>query len=163
MHWKPEHYGDPDYEVWTCRQFAIGGYCDRGKKCPMLHVLNCPDYEEEGSCPRGRSCTLAHPVTQRTQRLMETPSNKYEREIDEVVVDNDHPEKTIISSYTIDPKLLLTVIPRGKYDIYLDNGNPLEEIPAKNNPFLISLSDTSDSNSDYESDEIKKNNDYIGV
>ena len=34
-HFKPDHYDDPNYEILTCRPFAITGYCARGKKCPF--------------------------------------------------------------------------------------------------------------------------------
>lgn len=161
LHQKPKHYDDPNYQIWICRQFAIGGYCERGKYCPMMHVFNCPDFEEDGKCPRGRSCTLGHPITQRTQELMLTPSNKYERGIDDIVIDNDKPEKTIISSYTIDPKLLLTVVPRGKYDIYLDVGNPTKR--THDNPYVITLSDTSDSEENDELDEMERGDDFVGL
>lgn len=166
IHRRPEHYGDSDYEIWVCRRFAIGGYCDRGEMCPLMHIFECPDFQEDGKCPRGRSCTLSHTITQRTQELMATPSNKYVREDDDVYVEEDK-KKIIISSYTIDPEILLTVVPRGKYDIYLDNGPKKKKQKKgkkqeKDNQYIITLSD---SDSEYNSDDndIKNNLDYIQV
>lgn len=129
LHHKPPGYDLPNHEIWVCRPFAIGGCCERGKKCPFLHFMNCPDFEEDGVCLRGNSCQLAHPITKRTQDLMVTPSNKYEfkPEVDEVLVESDNedeskpPKKVVINSYTVDPELLfVTSNMDGKYDIYID-------------------------------------------
>lgn len=130
VHHKPRHFNDADYEIWTCRPFAIGGHCARGIKCPFIHQWTCPDYEEDGSCPRGILCTLTHQVTKRTQQLMATPSNKYvcHKANDESVVVGDDEEsagtkegKLIISSYTVLPQDLFVTCQNGRYDFYIDN------------------------------------------
>lgn len=120
-HFKPAHYNDPNYEIWTCRPFAIGGFCLRGKKCPFLHLLNCPDFEEDNYCVMGRECPLTHQFTLKTQDLIATKSNKYIR--DETVVTEESmptPVKTIVNSYTVDPKLLFVVDETGNYQFYID-------------------------------------------
>ncbi|KAI3403798.2 hypothetical protein KGF56_003433 [Candida oxycetoniae] len=80
MHTVPEYYDDPRYEIWTCRPFALGSWCSRGKNCPFLHLLNCPDFEEDNVCPRGHECTLNHVFTLRTQKSISTRFNVYIRE-----------------------------------------------------------------------------------
>lgn len=99
--------------VWTCRPFAVGGWCDRGDLCPFLHLYKCPDFEESAVCPRGKKCTLMHPVTRRIQEMMATPS-----EVNGVLVADQEPGTTVVSSYTVDPSVLF-VLP-GTYDYYID-------------------------------------------
>lgn len=69
LHHKPPLYDDPKYEVWVCRPFAMGGYCQRGTKCPFVHRSICPDYEELGHCSKPR-CPLKHINTNRHQFMM---------------------------------------------------------------------------------------------
>ncbi|CAN3377405.1 hypothetical protein DIRU0_E52020 [Diutina rugosa] len=68
-HHKPPLYDDPKYEIWVCRPFAVGGYCQRGSKCPFMHYLICPEYEENGRCSRS-DCSLKHIDTYRHQAMM---------------------------------------------------------------------------------------------
>lgn len=103
-HILPKHSKDPRYEIWTCRPFALGGYCERGHSCPFAHLFNCPDYEESGMCPRGKSCTLQHNITKRTQLLSANLQEEYGVFCAE---EDDEKEKIIISSYTVEPKKLL--------------------------------------------------------
>lgn len=159
LHHKPPNYDDLTFEIWVCRPFAIRGWCSRGKQCMFLHVLNCPDFEEDGVCPKGNSCTLAHPITKRTQQLMITPATKYVRpDEDEVDVGSDTEkkvEKTVVSSYTVEPSLLfIAPILNGKYDIYIDqeDTNTFKE----NSEFLIEDSSESD-------DDLERNTDFIGI
>ncbi|OBA16959.1 hypothetical protein METBIDRAFT_17791, partial [Metschnikowia bicuspidata var. bicuspidata NRRL YB-4993] len=83
-HELPAHARDSDFSIWTCRPFAVGGWCDRGRLCPFAHLYNCPDYEESGLCPRGNSCPLTHTITKRSFE----------------------PQNTIVSSYSVDPAVL---------------------------------------------------------
>lgn len=101
VHRVPRHAQDNNYSVWTCRPFAVGGWCLRGSMCPFLHLYNCPDFEEVGLCPRGKNCSLAHVVTKRIQELMTTP-----QDTSGVVVARDSDSKTLINSYSVDPAML---------------------------------------------------------
>ncbi|ODV93942.1 hypothetical protein PACTADRAFT_18565 [Pachysolen tannophilus NRRL Y-2460] len=47
-------------EIPVCRNFAIGGYCPKGKSCELRHDFSCPDFIESGLCPRGKNCKLNH-------------------------------------------------------------------------------------------------------
>lgn len=143
----PDEFGQ-DTEVWVCRQFAIGGWCERGKKCPFLHLLECPDFEEDGICPRKQACPLAHSVTLRTQKLMSVPKNKYQRPDDDVTIDSDE-ETKVVSSYTVDPERLF-VGKEEQYDAYID-------VKPQESEFLIHL-DSSDSD-----DELEEINDFVGI
>lgn len=96
---------------------------------------------------------MAHPVTLRTQELMTTPNNKYERPDDVVVEEED--AKTIISSYTVEPSLLFVTSEKGKYDIYVDTTGDRVETP---NEFMIHLGLDSESENDFED-----NGDYVGL
>ncbi|RCK62207.1 hypothetical protein Cantr_09090 [Candida viswanathii] len=171
-HFKPDYYDDPNYEILTCRPFAIGGYCARGKKCPFLHLPNCPDFEEDNYCRYGRECALTHRFTLRTQDQIATRSNKYIRE--ETVVTKETtptPQKQIISSYTVDPKLLFAVDLTGNYQYYIDNEGNLAANDSKE--FLIELSDSEEDDIDSETegfdeedgeeDDLELNDDYVGV
>lgn len=113
LHKLPAHAKNANIEVWTCRPFAVGGWCDRGSMCPFLHLYNCPDYEESALCPRGLRCKLTHTVTRRLQEMMSQPG-----EVDGVVVEDHIAEKRIISSYTIPSELLF---PSARvYDFVID-------------------------------------------
>ncbi|ODV77894.1 putative transcription factor with zinc finger DNA-binding motif-containing protein, partial [Suhomyces tanzawaensis NRRL Y-17324] len=162
QHWKPPCYDNPNHEVWVCRPFVIGGWCGRGKKCPLLHVFNCPDFEEDGTCPKGKACSLTHQVTKRHQDLMVTPANKYvATEEEEVLVESDNEDETpstvTINSYTVDPALLFVSLDDSRYDVYVDTSK--EQSPAststfnENSAFLI----VDDSSS--ESDDLGDNAD----
>lgn len=112
-HKLPAHSKDPAYEIWTCRPFSIGSWCDRGGQCPFAHLYNCPDYEENGFCPRRKSCLLSHTPSIRIQARM-----ALQVEQDGVVIPKEGTEKIIISSYTVEPSLLF----RGPetYDFVVD-------------------------------------------
>lgn len=162
-HTTPEGYEDSNTEIWTCRPFAIAGWCIRGDKCPFLHLLQCPDFEETGKCPRGKSCFLSHPYTLRTQELMTLPGNKYQREQkdEEILIESDDErEKQVINSYTVDPSLLFV---RGKlenkYDFYIDQ--PTQEKVQPNEEFMIHLE--SESEDETSGSDLEANSDYIGV
>ncbi len=43
----------------VCKDFAVLGYCGKGKECPERHVHECPDYANTGVC-RKRRCHLPH-------------------------------------------------------------------------------------------------------
>jgi hypothetical protein len=43
----------------VCRDFAVLGYCDKGKRCDQQHIFECPDFVETGNCP-DNSCKLNH-------------------------------------------------------------------------------------------------------
>lgn len=101
IHRVPPHGKDAHYSLWTCRPFAIGGWCLRGSMCPFLHLYNCPDFEEVGRCPRGKNCSLAHVVTKRIQELMTTPQDTRG-----VAVARDSDSKILINSYSVEPALL---------------------------------------------------------
>lgn len=165
QHHKPEHYGDENYDIWICRPFAIGGWCERGSKCPFLHLFHCPDFEEENDCPRGSSCTLTHVITKRTQKLMESTSNTYERDPNEDVVVNEEDgvkEKNIINSYTVPPDVLFITSKKGKYDIFIDNDPSVAETPLKtDSEFTINFNSDDYSTEEEEIDGLEENNDYI--
>jgi hypothetical protein len=45
----------------ACYDFAMYGYCEKGKSCQEKHLHQCPDYEKTGKCPRGlKKCFRAH-------------------------------------------------------------------------------------------------------
>ena len=48
---------DPSAPV--CRDFAILGYCGKGKECLDRHISECPDYANTGVC-RSTRCRLRH-------------------------------------------------------------------------------------------------------
>lgn len=48
---------DPSAPV--CRDFAILGYCGKGKDCLNRHIFECPDYANTGAC-RSTKCRLPH-------------------------------------------------------------------------------------------------------
>jgi hypothetical protein len=166
QHSKPDHFDDPDTEIWICRPFAVGGVCERGLRCPFLHLYVCPDFQEDGTCPRGKSCTLSHPVTPTTQKLILNHSTA--ESDDDVLVESENqertPKKIIISSYTVAPDVLFSKPIDEKYDFYIDSNPgraPLPETTDKNtfqqnNEFMIHL-DSSDS----ELDDLEENNDYV--
>ncbi|KAK6872726.1 Zinc finger CCCH domain-containing protein 3 [Candida tropicalis] len=173
-HFKPDHYDDPNYEILTCRPFAITGYCARGKKCPFLHLPSCPDFEEDNYCRYGRECSLPHRFTLRVQEQIATRSNKYVR--DETVISEEvtpSPQKIVISSYTVDPKLLFAVDSTGNYQYYIDNEGNQTSNDSKE--FLIELSESEDNEDDFDSesdnseeddcegDDLELNGDYVGV
>ncbi|EMG48635.1 hypothetical protein G210_0756 [Candida maltosa Xu316] len=172
-HHKPAHYDDQDYEIWTCRPFAVGGYCERGKKCPFLHLLNCPDFEEDNYCPDGRDCKLNHQFTLRNQDMISTKSNKYVR--DPTVVTEEpplEPLKKVINSYTVDPATLWMRDTTGNYQFYIDNEGSQFGDSKDSNQFVIELSDSEEEEeeeSDFSSeeedddDELEHNDDYVGV
>ncbi|KAK6462407.1 hypothetical protein DFJ63DRAFT_154413 [Scheffersomyces coipomensis] len=173
LHHKPPRYDDSSVEIWVCRPFAVGGWCDRGTRCPFLHLLNCPDFEEDGVCHRGKSCELSHPITLRTQKLMSTPVNKFEREsriykferVSSTYIgeDNDENEKEIINSYTVDPEsLFVSSTLQGKYDIYIDQKGNNDSTDFKDN-FMITLSDSESSEDSNESDGIDDNTDFVHI
>ncbi|KAK6456581.1 uncharacterized protein RJT20DRAFT_45760 [Scheffersomyces xylosifermentans] len=165
MHFKPDHYGEQDYEIGTCRPFSIGGWCFRGRRCPFLHLFTCPDFEEEGECPRGKSCYLQHNVNLRTQKLIQTPGLKYERIDDGVVVEDeddkkyeeDIKDKKIVNSFTVDPQLLFVSRSAvGKYDIYIDKKGE-EEAQVKKEPVDLAYTIVfSDSEEDETEDELQE-------
>ncbi|GEQ70261.1 hypothetical protein JCM33374_g3937 [Metschnikowia sp. JCM 33374] len=114
-HKLPPMAHDKNVSIRTCRPFAVGGWCVRGSLCPFSHLYNCPDYEETGQCPRGTSCSLTHNVTRRVQRMIAEPT-----EVDNVIIPFDIPdeeEKTVISSYTVDPKVLFVRSGQVKFSI----------------------------------------------
>ncbi|CAI5756034.1 unnamed protein product [Candida verbasci] len=169
-HYKPKHYDDSNYEIWTCRPFVIGGFCLRGKKCPFLHVLNCPEFEEDNYCNKGRECKLNHQYTLRTQDLISSRTNKYIREETETLVEgeeeqNNKPEKVIISSYTVDPSTLFVTDEMGNYQYYVDmNGKNNEEISNDTNrtpssEFLIEISDSSEGEEEEDEDDDEEEED----
>ncbi|CAO1637365.1 unnamed protein product [Parajaminaea phylloscopi] len=41
--------------------FAVYGWCDRGRDCTSRHTFDCPDFIQKGSCERKR-CKLLHVV-----------------------------------------------------------------------------------------------------
>ncbi|EGW34332.1 uncharacterized protein SPAPADRAFT_54484 [Spathaspora passalidarum NRRL Y-27907] len=164
-HMKPPHYDDPNYEIWTCRPFAIGGWCPRGKRCPFLHLPNCPDFEENGYCSRKQECPFNHQVTLRTQEQISTRSNKYIREEVEVETQkDDKPEKIIISSYTVDPEVLFINDTTSNYQYYIDN--TAQELRSKedapSSEFLIEISDT-ESEFSLDEDQLEGNDDYVSI
>lgn len=170
LHHKPEHYDDANVEIWTCRPFAIGGYCKRGSRCPFLHLYTCPNFEEDGTCPRRTTCKLSHTITESTQtRIL----NRKEIEEDEdVLVESDEEdekrsekkvEKRIVNSYTVNPDSLFDKGIEDKYSYYIDSKPDSPAIPSTNlhtfqdnNEFMIHL-DSSDS----ENDDLEDNNDYV--
>lgn len=181
-HVLPKNYDKPNYEIWVCRPFSIGGSCSRGRKCPFMHLFVCPDFQESGTCPRGKPCTLAHSATLSTQRLM-LSKDKLEADT-EVLIESDTEERDpipqIINSYTIDPSLLFETSRDGKYDIYIDNDGSEAKNPAKNeansntfqenSEFMIHLDSDSEQEREnnsardsYENelDDLQENNDYI--
>ncbi|RLV95269.1 hypothetical protein JA1_001297 [Spathaspora sp. JA1] len=167
-HMKPLHYDEENYEIWTCRPFALGGWCARGKNCPFLHLHNCPDFEEDGYCTKGKDCHLNHQITLRTQEQMSTRSNKYIRE-EVVVVDKnkeqEKPSKIIVSSYTVDPEELFMDDRTGNYQYYIDNSAQAvgsSEGTPNSTEFLIQLSD-SESGYSSEEDHLQDNDDYVSV
>ncbi|KAK6199170.1 uncharacterized protein RJT21DRAFT_121472 [Scheffersomyces amazonensis] len=165
QHIKPPRYDEPHTEIWICRPFAIGGWCVRGNKCPFLHLFNCPDFEEQGFCLRNKSCDLAHPVTKRIQRLMSNSESFDNDNSVEVGPDDteENEEEEIISSYTVDPELLLSYSSlNGKYDIYIDKQGAPTATP--NQQFMIILSDSeSDSSEDEDSGDIEENSDFVHI
>ncbi|CAD1810587.1 Zinc finger C-x8-C-x5-C-x3-H type (and similar) family protein [Candida parapsilosis] len=169
-HLVPEHYGDKKYEISICRPFSVGHWCPRGRNCPFLHVWNCPDYEEELACPRGDYCSLNHLFTLSMQDGITTKPNKYIRE--QTLVEGDEEESVLptpkirISSYTVDPSVLLATDTRGNYQHYIDQipHNDRDIEPAPSTQFLIEIS--SDEEHFFESDDeetkVKKEKDYDG-
>lgn len=118
----------------------------------------------------GRECPLTHQFTLKTQDLIATKSNKYIR--DETVVTEEStptPVKTIVNSYTVDPKLLFVVDETGNYQFYIDNNGGDKSQFDLNlgslNEFLIELSSSSEESdledSQEEDDEIEENEDYV--
>lgn len=180
LHHKPLHYDEANYEIWTCRPFAISGYCSRGTRCLFLHQFCCPDFEEDGFCARGTACTLTHQITKRTQELMAAQSNKYLRP-DVILNDklNKISSRTIVSSYTVDPSDLFTSCQFGRYDVYIDmdsNREPSMKFKdqsvslnsfSANCGFEISLSDSDEgtesdrSTHDGSRDALRVNDDYV--
>ncbi|CAK9436271.1 uncharacterized protein LODBEIA_P08290 [Lodderomyces beijingensis] len=147
-HAVPKHYGDPKYAIWTCRPFAMGNWCPRGRNCPFLHVSNCPDFEEDGCCERGAGCRLSHRLTLHTQQLISTDSGKIDADESEVhptspkvlrndtgtaqkeavlITEGEHEKHDVdrncevISSYTVSPGLLfVTNTAGGNFPHYID-------------------------------------------
>ncbi|KAG7880955.1 hypothetical protein KL905_002179 [Ogataea polymorpha] len=69
-----------------CREFAVNGYCDKGRACELAHYFECPDLQELGFCPRGSSCKLAH------KTKVQPMNHKAIRNIDnDNVTQKDHP------------------------------------------------------------------------
>lgn len=144
----------------------MGGVCERGLRCPFLHLYVCPDFQEDGTCPRGKTCTLSHPVTPTTQKLILNHSTI--EPDDDVLVESEQqertPEKTIISSYTVTPATLFSKAIDEKYDFYIDNNPGRATLPKttdkntfqQNNEFMIHLD-----SSDLELDDLEENNDYV--
>lgn len=181
-HLLPRHCGEPAYEIWICRPFAIGGVCLRGKKCPFLHLYVCPDFQETGSCPQGMSCSLNHSATHSTQRLISS-SEKYFQDTNDVLVESDSEslrEKKIISSYTVDPSFLFVVSKRGNYEVYIDtkgkdtkshdlqqmDSNPEQRIMIQLDSDSGDGSGEDDASADEpaeETEDLFVNNDYIGL
>lgn len=167
VHRKPEGYGDKNKDFWACRPFAISGVCDRGNRCPFLHVYQCPDFQEKGTCPRGNSCSLEHPITAQTQLRMLNGPKKTEE--DDILVESDSEDNdklVIISSFTVDPSLLFNQGSNDKYEIYIDNSGstPNNDDPEQNTfqqdkEFMINLQDSDES--EYSSDDLGDNNDYV--
>lgn len=115
IHRIPRHAQDKTCSVWTCRPFAVGGWCLRGSMCPFLHLYNCPDFEEVGVCPRGKNCPLAHIITKRIQELMATP-----QDTGGVVVARDTDKRKLINSYSVEPSLLFVKPETSSF--YIDQG-----------------------------------------
>lgn len=143
----------------------MGGVCERGLRCPFLHLYVCPDFQEDGTCPRGKSCALSHPVTPTTQKLI--LNHNIAEPDDDVLVESEQQERTpekIISSYTVTPAKLFSKAIDEKYDFYIDS-NPGRAISPEttdkdtfqqNNEFMIHLD-----SSDLEFDDLEENNDYV--
>lgn len=141
LHKLPPKARQRDVEIMTCRPFALNGWCDRGQLCPFTHLYNCPDYEEAGSCPRGTGCTLTHSVTKRVQQMIAEPTEE-----NNVVIPRDATdlmeETTVVSSYTVDPKILFVRLGQVKFlidrpdgemiiDLSLSEGEEDEDLDAQ--------------------------------
>lgn len=152
IHRKFEGYEDNTIEYWTCRPFAMNGYCERGSYCPFLHFFECPDYEEEGKCPRGRNCGLPHTLTREVQlRMINTEGSYTRRHI-------ESPHKKLINSYTINPKYLNVDGQAGGTQFIIDTHGNSRNHFIPDHEFLIG----SDSDSDSES-ETETETDFIEI
>lgn len=149
LHTIPKHSQDPNCSVWTCRPFAVGGWCARGSACPFLHLYNCPDFEEIGQCPRGKSCTLSHTITKRLQELMATPQDTLG-----VVVARDTDAQKLINSYTADPAELFV---RPHNSGFVVDEDPVEE--ENDDSKLVIRLNSSDDDEEEEGEE--EGDDYL--